>query len=64
MKTISKDGEIQRVDNETADVKVKTGWTFIPKSEWKTKVRDLRKAEKAEEAAKAAEKKKEKKVAK
>ncbi len=63
MKTISKDGEILRVDDEVADAKVKTGWSFTSKSEWKTKVRDIRKAEKAE-AAKVAENKKEKKVAK
>lgn len=63
MKTISKDGEILRVDDETADLKVKTGWSFSSKSEWKTKVRDVKKIEKAE-AIKVAENKKEKKVAK
>lgn len=63
MKTISKDGEILRVDDETADLKVKTGWSFSSKFEWKTKVRDVKKIEKAE-AIKVAENKKEKKVAK
>jgi hypothetical protein len=61
MKTISKDGEILRVDNETADVKVKGGWSFIPKSEWKEKVRKHKKADKAQEVEKTTEKKKEKK---
>lgn len=37
-------GEIRRVADKDADVKVKSyGWTFVPKSEWKTKVRDFNK---------------------
>lgn len=37
MKTIKnkKTGEIQRVDNKTADNMVGISWEFIPKSEWK-----------------------------
>jgi hypothetical protein len=44
MKCIKKDGEIRRVSDVDADNKVKVhGWSFIPKSEWKTKVRDINK---------------------
>jgi hypothetical protein len=40
----SKEGEIRRVSNVDADTKVANfGWVFIPKSEWKTKVRDFNK---------------------
>jgi hypothetical protein len=37
MKTIrnKKTGDIQRVDNKTADNMVGISWEFIPKSEWK-----------------------------
>jgi hypothetical protein len=44
MKCIKKDGEIRRVSDVDADNKVKVhGWTFAPKAEWKTKVRDANK---------------------
>jgi hypothetical protein len=44
MKCIKKDGEIRRVSDVDADLKVKVhGWLFVPKSEWKTKVRDFNK---------------------
>ena len=44
MKCIKKDGEIRRVSDVDADLKVKVhGWSFVPKSEWKTKVRDFSK---------------------
>jgi hypothetical protein len=44
MKCIKKDGEIRRVSDVDADLKVKVhGWTFAPKVEWKTKVRDANK---------------------
>ena len=40
----SKEGEIRRVSEKDADAKVANyGWVFIPKSEWKTKVRDFNK---------------------
>jgi hypothetical protein len=40
----SKEGEIRRVKEDEADVKVKQyGWNFVPKSEWKLQVRDLNK---------------------
>jgi len=40
----NKEGEIRRVADKDADLKVKNyGWVFIPKSEWKTKVRDFSK---------------------
>jgi len=44
MKCIKKDGEIRRVSDVDADLKVKVhGWAFAPKAEWKTKVRDANK---------------------
>jgi len=44
MKCIKKDGEIRRVSDVDADNKVKVhGWSFVPKTEWKTKVRDFAK---------------------
>jgi hypothetical protein len=40
----SKEGEIRRVKEDEADVKVKQyGWNFVPKSEWKLQVRDANK---------------------
>lgn len=55
MKTIFKDEVFDRVDNETADLRVKSqGWKFVPTSEWKKNVRDVEKAARAEvEEAKA-----------
>jgi len=41
MKTLKKDGNYVRVSDTEADEKVKYGWTFCPKSEWKTNVRDF-----------------------
>jgi hypothetical protein len=44
MKCIKKGGEIRRVSDQDADNKVKVhGWSFIPKAEWKTQVRDFNK---------------------
>jgi LEA14-like dessication related protein len=44
MKCIKKGDEIRRVSDVDVDIKVKVhGWTFAPKSEWKTKVRDANK---------------------
>jgi hypothetical protein len=44
MKCIKKGDEIRRVSDVDADNKVKVhGWTFAPKAEWKTKVRDANK---------------------
>lgn len=43
MKTIIKDGNYERVDNKTADLRVNSqGWNFVSKSEWKKNVRDLK----------------------
>jgi hypothetical protein len=54
MKTIVKDGIYERLSDMEADVKVKAGWKFCPKSDWKTNVRDFGKPSKEElEAAKA-----------
>jgi len=44
MKCIKKGDEIRRVSDIDADLKVKVhGWAFVPKVEWKTKVRDANK---------------------
>ena len=47
MKTmINGDGQIFRFNDQVAEVKASTGsFKFIPKSEYKTKVRDVRKVE-------------------
>ena len=38
MKCIKKGDEIRRVSDQDADNKVKVhGWSFVPKSEWKSK---------------------------
>lgn len=48
----SKEGEIRRVKEEEADLKVlKYGWVFVPKSEWKA----LRKPIKTEVVVEVAE---------
>lgn len=44
MKCIVKDGQHLRVDNETAEIRLKQGWNFVPKSEWK-KTRATQKSE-------------------
>jgi hypothetical protein len=54
MKTIFKGEVYDRVDDATAEAKVKVGWKFVPKSEWKKNVRDVERASRAEaEKAKA-----------
>ena len=40
MKTIKRNGEIIRVKDEEVYEKVKNGWSFTKKSEWKKLVRD------------------------
>lgn len=47
MKTITKNGDYFRVSNKEAEQKVKQGYSFAPKSEWK-KVRDANKKKKTE----------------
>jgi hypothetical protein len=45
MKTILRNGAYERVSNEVADHEVSFGRaTYAPKSEWKQKVRDVRKS--------------------
>lgn len=48
MKTLKKDGNYVRVSDTEADEKVKYGWTFCPKNEWKTNVRDFGRKNKKE----------------
>lgn len=43
MKTVFKNGVYERVDNEVGEIRVKNqGWKYVPKSEWKTNVRDTK----------------------
>jgi hypothetical protein len=54
MKCIKKGDEIRRVSDQDADNKVKVhGWSFVSKSEWKTKVRDFAKTVNVEVKAEA-----------
>ena len=48
MKTLKRKNEIIRVTDKEADEKVKFGWSFCPKHEWKTNVRDFGKKSKKE----------------
>ena len=57
MKCIKKGTDIKRVSNKQAYDLVKADWTFCPKSEWKTNVRDVKKASKASEKKAAKESK-------
>jgi hypothetical protein len=44
MKCIKKDETIVRIADEEAHVKVtKFGWKYVPRSEWKEKIRDANK---------------------
>jgi hypothetical protein len=52
MKTIVKDGKYARLSDQEAEVKVKSGWSFCPKSEWKKNDRDFGKSEKSEKKKK------------
>lgn len=61
MKTVAKDDKILRLSDLDAEVKVRAGWKFIPKSEWKSKVRDVNKEEKST-TEKIKKEKKQKKV--
>ena len=45
MKTIKKNKEIKRVSDKQAEEKVKEGWKYCPKSEWREKVRDAKPVE-------------------
>jgi len=46
MKTLKKADTYVRVSDKEADEKVKYGWSFCPKNEWKTNVRDFGKTNK------------------
>ena len=48
MKTLKKNGNYVRVSDTEADEKVKFGWDFCSKQEWKTNVRDFGRKEKEE----------------
>ena len=41
MKTLVKDSKYVRVTDVEADMKIKFGWNFCPKSEWKKNDRDF-----------------------
>lgn len=46
MKTVTKDGKYARVSDSEAEVRVKSGWSFCSKSDWKKNVRDIDRKEK------------------
>ena len=52
---------IQRVAEKDVNDKLKFGWSFIPKSEWKQKIRDVNKQTKSENSDVESESKKSKK---
>ena len=56
--------EIRRVDDQTAELQIKQGWSYCPKSEWKTGVRDVTRAEAKKLAAEKAEMKAQEKAEK
>ena len=67
MKTVKKDGEYKRVSDAAAiELVAKKGWSYCPKQEWKTNIRDVGKPApktqpgKSPEEAKPVKKKKEK----
>ena len=58
MKTMQLDNKIQRVTEEKARQMFEDGWKYIPKSEWKEKVRDVNKKEETKKTKKKSKKKK------
>jgi len=42
MKTIIKNGEYFRVSNEVGEQQIRLGAKYVSKSEWKTKVKDIK----------------------
>jgi hypothetical protein len=53
MKTLKLNDKIIRVADNDTDRFLKVGYTFIPKAEWKTKVRDANKTVNVEVASNA-----------
>jgi len=53
MKTLKLNDKIIRVADNDTDRFLKVGYTFVPKSEWKTKVRDANKTVNVEVASDA-----------
>ena len=45
MKTIMINGTYERVSDEIAHLKVRSGAKYVPKSEWKVNVRDVKQPE-------------------
>ena len=63
MKTIKNGAEVVRVSDEDAKLKVKAGWGYCPKGDWKKSVRDKGKEVKeAKKEGKEVKKEKTKKV--
>lgn len=50
MKCIVKDGQFLRVDNETAEIRLKQGWNLAPKSDWKKNRPSVQKSEPVNQA--------------
>jgi hypothetical protein len=62
MKTIFKNGTYERVSDEVAEQKIKQGFKFVSKQEWKKNWRDIQKVETPPEVVIANETKSEKKL--
>ena len=56
MKTMQLDDKIQRVTEEKARQMFEDGWSFVPKSLWKEKVRDVEKPKEEKPTKKKANK--------
>ena len=52
MKTMKLDDKIQRVTDEKASKLFHEGWRYVPKSEWKEKVRDVNKKKESKKTKK------------
>lgn len=62
MKTIFKNGTYERVSDEVAEQKIKQGFKFVPKQEWKKNWRNVQKVETPPEVVIEKEAKSEKKL--
>lgn len=64
MKTIFKNGAYERVSDEVAEQKIRQGFKFVPKQEWKLNWRNIQKVETPKEIVLEKEVKSEKKLLK
>jgi len=57
MKTVKKKNKIERVSDKDAEARVKNGWEYCPKHEWREKVRDTKSKKTTKKVAKNKNKK-------